>query len=103
MNVGTYSANKIQFKKDGGYFYNSESLNLQSITITGSTGTLTVYGSSTANGKTKAITATSGVYDLSGYNYFTIINNTSNAITCTSITLSFAGGGSGSTDSVSLD
>ena len=76
---------KIQFKKSGGYLYNNASLNLSTLTINGLSGTLTVYAGTTSNPSSTTITGSNGVYNLSGYKYFKIINSSSSVATCTSI------------------
>lgn len=90
-----YCANissKVQFKANSGYIYNTESLNLSTVKIngTGGSGTITVYGGSSSNPETTTITGSSGVYDLSGYNYFKIVNKSGNVVTCTSIDVTTA-------------
>ena len=83
-NTANYSS-KIQFKKSGGYIYNTSSLNLSSIKINGISGSVTVYGGSSQNPSSTTITASSGVYNLTGYNYFKIINSSSSVATADSI------------------
>lgn len=83
-------SSKIQFKKSGGYLYNDSSLNLGTLTLTGVSGTLTVYAGTTKNPSSTTISGSNGVYDLSGYNYFKIINNSSSVATCSSITVELA-------------
>ena len=91
LNCANYSS-KVQFKKSGGYIYNTESLNLSTVKLNGTSGsgTITVYGGSSSNPETTAITGSSGEYNLSGYNYFKIANKSSNAVTCTSIDVTTA-------------
>ena len=81
---------KIQLKNGQGYIYNSDSLNLGTITISGLSGNVTVYGGDTRNPSSNAITGTNGVYDLSGYHYFKISCNSGSVATCTSITVGIA-------------
>jgi len=83
-------SSKIQFKKSGGYLYNSTSLNLGTLTISGASGTLTVYAGTTRNPSSTTISGSNGVYDLTGYNYFKIINSSSSVATCSSITVGLA-------------
>lgn len=88
-NTANFSS-KIQFKKSGGYLYNDSSLNLGTLTLSGASGTLTVYAGTTKNPSTTTISGSNGVYDLSGYNYFKIINNSGSVATCSSITVELA-------------
>lgn len=88
-NTANFSS-KIQFKKSGGYLYNNSSLNLGTLTISGASGTLTVYAGTTRNPSSTTISGSNGVYDLSGYNYFKIINSSSSVATCSSITVGIA-------------
>ena len=88
-NTANFSS-KVQFKKSGGYIYNTSSLNLGTVTINNAAGTLTVYGGTSANPSGTAITGTNGVYDLSGKNYFKIINSSSSVATASSIEVSLA-------------
>lgn len=85
-NTANYSS-KVQFKKSGGYIYNDNSLNLGTLTLSGLSGTVTVYAGTTRNPSTTTISGSNGVYDLSGYNYFKIINSSSSVATCSSITV----------------
>lgn len=85
-NTANYSS-KIQFKKSGGYLYNNDSLNLESLTLSGISGTVTVYAGTTKNPSSTTISGSNGVYNLSGYNYFKIINSSSSVATCTGITV----------------
>lgn len=89
LNTANFSS-KIQFKKSGGYLYNNSSLNLGTLTISGISGTLTVYAGTTSNPSTTTISGSNGVYDLSGYNYFKIINSSGSVATCSSITVGIA-------------
>ena len=90
-NVGCFDESTVQFKKSGGYLCNSNELNLSSISINNlSKGSLTVYGGTSAHPTTTSITGTNGVYNLSGYSYFTVQNNTSNVANCASITITLA-------------
>ena len=91
-NTANFSS-KVQFKKSGGYIYSTSSLNLDKITISGLSGTLTVYGGSTSNPGGTAITGSNGVYDLSGCSYFKIINSSSGVATCSGITVTTSSGG----------
>lgn len=82
-NTANYSS-KVQFKKNGGYIYSNDSLNLSSLTINNMSGTLTVHAGTSKN-PSNVITGSNGVYDLSGYNYFKIINSSSSVASCASI------------------
>ena len=86
LNVCNQSS-KVQFKKNGGYLYNSSPINLYSLTLNNKdgNGTITVYAGNTVNPSSNSISLSNGVYNLSGYNYFKIIDNSSNAVTYTSI------------------
>ena len=88
-NTANFSS-KIQFKKSGGYLYSNESLNLGTLTLSGVSGTLTVYAGTTRNPSSTTISGSNGVYDLSGYNYFKIINSSSSVASCSSITVGIA-------------
>ena len=88
-NTANFSS-KIQFKKSGGYLYNDSSLNLGTVTLSGVSGTLTVYAGTTKNPSSTTISGSNGAYDLSGYNYFKIINNSGSVATCSSITVGIA-------------
>lgn len=83
-NVMNQSGN-VQFKKSGGYLYSTTQLNLSTLTLNGLSGTVTVYAGSTSNPSSTTITGSNGVYNLSGYKYFKIINNSSSVATCSSI------------------
>lgn len=83
-------SSKVQFKKSGGYLYNSDSLNLGTLTLSGVSGTLTVYAGTTRNPSSTTISGSNGVYDLTGYNYFKIINSSSSVASCSSITVGIA-------------
>ena len=83
-------SSKVQFKKSGGYLYNSDALTLSTITLTGVSGTLTVYGGTSRNPSSTVISGNNGVYDLTGYTYFKIINSSSSVASCSSITVSLA-------------
>ncbi len=87
--VGNFSS-KIQFKSGQGYLYNNNSLNLGTLTLSGLSGSLTVYAGTTRNPSATAITGSSGVYDLTGYNYFKIINSSSSVASCSSISVGIA-------------
>lgn len=86
LNTANFSS-KIQFKKSGGYLYNNDSLNLKTLTLTSVSGTLTVYAGTSKNPSSTTISGSNGVYNLSGYNYFKIINNSGSVATCTGITV----------------
>lgn len=88
-NTANFSS-KVQFKKSGGYIYNNSSLNLSSIKINDLSGTVTVYGGSSSNPSGTAITGSSGTYNLSGSNYFKIINSSSAVATASSIEVTLA-------------
>ena len=90
--VGNYS-NSIQFKKNAGVLWNSESINLKKITIEG-TNTLSVYGSTSENSKENEILPNNGAYDLSGYKYFVIANENGSVDRASKITITFSKGGS---------
>lgn len=83
-------SSKVQFKKSGGYLYNSDSLNIGTLTLSGVSGTLTVYAGTTRNPSSTTISGSNGVYDLTGYNYFKIINSSSSVASCSSITVGIA-------------
>lgn len=85
-NTANFSS-KIQFKKSGGYLYSDDSLNLGTLTLSGLSGTVTVYAGTSKNPSSTTITGSNGVYDLSGYNYFKIINNSGSVATCSSISV----------------
>ena len=85
-NTANFSS-KVQFKKSGGYLYNNSSLNLGTLTLNGVSGSLTVYAGTTRNPSSTTISGSNGTYDLSGYNYFKIINSSSSVATCSSITV----------------
>ena len=89
MNTANFSS-KIQFKKSGGYLYNNSSLNLGTLTLSGISGSLTVYAGTSKNPSSTTISGSNGVYDLSGYNYFKIINNSDSVATCSSISVGLA-------------
>ena len=88
-NTANFSS-KIQFKKSGGYLYNNSSLNLGTLTLSGVSGSLTVYAGTTRNPSSTTVSGSNGVYDLTGYNYFKIINNSGSVATCSSITVGIA-------------
>ena len=92
--VANYSS-KVQFKKSSGHLYNNDSLNLATLKLNdkGGTGTITVYAGTAKNPTTTTIEPSDGVYNLSRYNYFKIINNSGNAVTCSSITIGVDDGG----------
>ena len=96
-------SNKIQFKKQGGYIYNTTSMNLGSIKINDVAGTLTVYGGSTENPSTTTITGSNGTYDLSGYNYFKIINSSSAVATASSIAVSLGSSSQKTLSSITIN
>ena len=86
-NCANYSK-KVQFKASSGYLQNTESLELQSITINDrESNTLTIYGSNTAGSFSTEINGSNDVYDLSGYNFFRIARTASGAAYCSSITI----------------
>ena len=89
LNTANFSS-KIQFKKSGGYLYNNDSLNLNTLTLTSVSGTLTVYAGTSKNPSSTTISGSNGVYNLSGYNYFKIINSSGSVATCTGITVTIA-------------
>ena len=89
MNTANFSS-KIQFKKSGGYLYNNSSLNLGTLTLSGVSGSLTVYAGTSKNPSSTTISGSNGVYDLSGYNYFKIINNSGSVATCSNISVGLA-------------
>ena len=66
----------MQFKASSGYLQNTESLELQSITINDrESNTLTVYGSNTAGSFSNEITGSNDVYDLTVPNTHSFIAN----------------------------
>ena len=86
-NCANYSS-KVQFKASSGYLQNSQSLELQTITINNrESNTLTVYGGTSSNSITTTISGSNDVYDLSGYHFFKIIRNSSGAAYCSSVTI----------------
>ena len=86
-NCANYSS-KMQFKASSGYLQNTESLELQSITINDrESNSLTVYGSNTAGSFSNEISGSNDVYNLTGYNYFKIARTTTGAAYCSSITI----------------
>lgn len=89
LNTANFSS-KIQFKKSGGYLYNNDSLNLKTLTLASVSGTLTVYAGTSKNPSSTTISGSNGVYNLSGYNYFKIINSSGSVATCTGITVTIA-------------
>ena len=100
-NTANFSS-KVQFKKSGGYLYNNNSLNLGTLTLSGVSGTVTVYAGSAKNPSTTTISGSNGVYDLTGYNYFKIINNSSSVATCSSITVGIASSSTKTLSSISV-
>ena len=92
-NAANFSS-KIQIKKSGGYIYNNDALNLGALTLSGVSGSLTVYGGTTKNPSSTVISGNNGVYDLTGYTYFKIINSSSSVASCSSITVALSSGGS---------
>lgn len=90
INLAHYSGSgKLQFKSGGGYFQTTQAMALNSLTIVGrETRELTVYGSTSSSSFTQTITGTSDVYDLSGYTYVKVINSTTGAAYCTSLSIS---------------
>ena len=87
--------NLMQFKKSGGYLYTTQSINLGSITLNSYSGSLTVYGGTSQNPNSNEITGLNGTYDLTGYTYFKIINNSSGVARCESIDITLAESGGG--------
>ena len=84
-NCANYSS-KMQFKASGGYIQTTQELSLKKVTINNrETNTLTVYGGTSSNNITTAISGTNDVYNLTGYKYVKIIRNTSNVAYCSSI------------------
>lgn len=100
-NCANFSS-KIQFKKSGGYLYSNSSLNLNTLTISGLSGTLTVYAGSSKNPSSTTITGTNGVYNLSGNTFFKIINNSSSVATCSEITIATQSASSKTLSSISI-
>lgn len=100
-NTANFSS-KVQFKKSGGYIYNNSSLNLGTLTILGLSGTVTVYAGTSSNPSSTAITGSSGVYNLSGYNYFKIINSSSSVASCDSIQVELASSSTKTLSSISV-
>ena len=100
-NTANFSS-KVQFKKSGGYLYNNSSLNLGTLTLSGLSGTLTIYAGSSKNPSSTTITGSNGIYDLTGYNYFKIINNSSSVATCSSITVGIASSSTKTLSSISV-
>ncbi len=82
----------LQFKKNGGYIYNTVAFDqdIETITITAASG-LTVYVGTESNPSTTSVTKTGSgpyVYTVGGsYKFFKVINSTSNALNPTSITI----------------
>ena len=85
-NTANFSS-KVQFKKSGGYLYNNDSLDLKTLTLNGVSGSLTVYAGTTRNPSSNTISGSNGVYNLNGYKYFKIINNSGSVATCSSINI----------------
>ncbi len=86
-NCANYSS-KVQFKASSGYLQNTESLELQSLTINDrESNTLTVYGSNTAGEFSTEIEGSNDVYDLTGYSYFKVARTSSGAAYCSSLTI----------------
>ena len=83
---------KVQFKKNGGYLCNNDSLNLASLTFTalGGSGSISVYVGASANTQGNLVTPSDGVYNLYGYHYFKIINSSDNVVTCSTITINIS-------------
>lgn len=88
INVANYSGD-MQFKKNSGKLYNTESLSLTSITLNSvSKGALTVFGSTVSAGEeTTEIKSTTSTYDLSGYKYFSICEKSGTAANMDSVTI----------------
>lgn len=93
---------KIQLKNGQGYIYNSESLNLGTLTISGLSGNVTVYAGSNRNPSSTTITGSNGVYNLSGYNYFKISCNSGSVATCTGITVGLSSSSTKTLSSISV-
>ena len=89
-NCANFSS-KIQFKKSGGYIYNTQALNLATLTINNMEGSLTVYAGNSVN-PSNQINGNNGVYNLSGNNYFKIINSSDNVARSTKITIDVSDG-----------
>lgn len=100
-NTANFSS-KVQFKKSGGYIYNNSSLNLGTLTLSGLSGTVTVYAGASSNPSSTTITGSSGVYNLSGYNYFKIINSSSSVASCNSIQVELASSSTKTLSSISV-
>ena len=81
----------IQFKNGQGYLYNNNPINLGTISINNiSIGSLKVYAGTSANPTSNEITASDGIYDLSGYTYFRIACPSGSYSKCDSIQISLA-------------
>ena len=81
----------IQFKNGQGYLYNNNPINLGTISINNiSVGSLKVYAGTSANPTSNEITASNGIYDLSGYTYFRIACPSGSYSKCDSIQISLA-------------
>ena len=95
-NCANYSS-KMQFKASGGYFQTTQSMPLSILRINNrETNTLTVYAGTTSDNITTQITGSNDVYNLSGYYFFKIIRNSSNAAYCSSIDIMLEGYGNAS-------
>ena len=93
---------KIQLKNGQGYIYNSDSLNLGTLTISGLSGNVTVYAGSSRNPSSTTISGSNGVYNLTGYNYFKISCNSGSVATCTSITIGLSSESTKTLSSISV-
>ena len=91
-NCANFSSS-MQFKSNGGYIYNNDELDLSTVTLAGTSGTLTVHGGNSKNPSSNPISGNNGVYDLSGYKYFKIINSSGSVARCTSVTVGISSGG----------
>ncbi len=102
INVGCYDKKTIQFRKNEGAIWNTEALNLKSITLNMTKNSVSVYGSNTVGTKETLISASSdGTYDLTGYKYYYLMCG-SGAANASSIVIKYASS-SGSSESISLD
>ena len=80
-------SSKIQIKKSSGKLYNTSSLTLSSISISGiSQGSFYVYGGNSQQ-PTTSVSESNGTYDLSNYSYFKITAGSDVAGMCESITI----------------
>lgn len=102
----------IQFKKNAGKVSNAQELDLDSVQLVNvSKGTPVIYGAVSSLGTTTKISANGdGIYDLTGYKYFTITADSSSVTNIEKIIINISkGSSSGETpdpipeDSVTLD